>query len=96
MNSSKPAPDTMLVTLTVEQLRELVFDVVAELLSNQEPAPEYLTREALARALNVSTATVSRLRREGLPHVLVGDLARYKLADVHAWLQSRERRAPQR
>jgi hypothetical protein len=52
--------------------------------------PALLTTKALAVELDVCGKTVDRLRREGLPHVLLGDnCPRYVLSDVLAWLKSR-------
>jgi hypothetical protein len=68
-------------------IREAVLDAFAEL--EPEPRPALIDRAALARELHVSTATVSRLMREGLPFVRVGDAARFELARALTWLQSR-------
>jgi hypothetical protein len=48
-----------------------------------------LSRAALAAALAVSGATITRWRAEGLPCIALGSTARYRLAAVHAWLDAR-------
>jgi hypothetical protein len=57
------------------------------------PSPQPLVdKRELARVLGVSVATIDRLDREGQPHVRVGDVKRYCVADVVAW--HRERTPP--
>jgi excisionase family DNA binding protein len=54
-----------------------------------EPAP-LLTKQQLAAALGVSTATIDRLCREGtIPFVPVGDSRRFDLASVRQALEAR-------
>jgi predicted DNA-binding transcriptional regulator AlpA len=48
-----------------------------------------LSRAALAAELGVSVATITRWRAEGLPSIAVGSTPRYRLAAIHAWLDSR-------
>lgn len=83
------APNALLVTLTVGQLEAACERAASRAIAAQVPAPEYLTRQRLAGALDVSLATVDKLTREGLPHVTVGDSKRYRLADVHAHLATK-------
>lgn len=49
-----------------------------------------LSAAALAARLDVSIATVRRLDAAGQPRVMVGDSARYDLAEVLAWHRSRD------
>lgn len=48
-----------------------------------------IDKRELARALNVSVATVDRLDREGQPFLRIGDAKRYDLASVLAWHRER-------
>lgn len=54
-----------------------------------EALPALLDRAQLARQIGVSCGTVDRLRREGLPALLVGDAPRFQLDRVLAWLAAR-------
>lgn len=76
-------------------LRPIVADAVAAALAEhreaEAPRPDYLDQGALARALDTSIATVRKLTEDGMPHVLLGDHRRYRLADVHEWLAQRTR-----
>jgi hypothetical protein len=90
------APDTTatkIVVLSVDELRELirhvVFDQMAEFLEEARKPIPLLDRAGLAQALGCSTATISRLVREGVPCVPLGDSRRFKLDEVVSWLQSR-------
>jgi hypothetical protein len=52
------------------------------------PAP-LLDRAGLARALDVSIATIDRLVLKGCPFVMVLDCRRFDLDEVKPWLRSR-------
>jgi hypothetical protein len=78
----------MAVQLSVDELRALVADVLAEYTA-PAPLPALLTRADLATQLQCCERTVWRLEREGLPHVRLGDTPRYVLADVLAFLAAR-------
>lgn len=80
-----------LIPCSLDELGALIEARLEAVLAAQAPAPVLLDRAGVARALDVSTASVSRLVADGMPHVLVGDHARFKLADVIAWLESRSR-----
>jgi hypothetical protein len=47
---------------------------------------EWLSEPQLRERLKYSTATISRLRKRGLPHVGSGRLRRYSLPAVVQWL----------
>ncbi len=68
---------------------EVVLDVLGEHLRDERPT---LLREVeLARQLSCSQKTVMRLRREGMPHVVLGENSpRYRLDDVVEWLNERK------
>ena len=84
------SPGTLLVTLTVADLSQLVRDAVSEALPEPTTSPALLDRRSLAQALLCSVDIVDRLRREGLPQLLVGDAPRFRLDAVLAWLEARE------
>jgi hypothetical protein len=82
-----------LVTVTAEELATLVRNAVADALAEHEPTsdrPALLDRVALARALGVSASTVDRLRSEGCPSIRIGDVPRFELDAVLAWLRERK------
>jgi hypothetical protein len=94
VNHSEKGP-VRLVVVSVDELREIVADIVtervSELLENARKPVPLLDRQRLAQALDVSTDTVDRLRREGAPARLVGDAPRFVLAEVLEWLKTREK-----
>lgn len=92
MQQSETAPQYV-ATMTAEELGELVEQRTARVLESQRPPPEYLTRQRLAEVLDVSLAIVDKDTRDGCPFVYVGDSKRYRLADVHAFLEARTKAA---
>jgi hypothetical protein len=88
------------VVLTEAELAALVRDAVADALAAHESSAEarskalpprvLLDRSELAHAIGVSTRTLDRLRREGLPELTVGDVPRWRLEAVLAWLEARK------
>jgi hypothetical protein len=74
-------------------IREAVRSELAAVLADLVPSgsrPALLTTKELAHELRCCTKTVDRLRKDGLPHVTIGDNApRYRLDVVLAWLESR-------
>jgi excisionase family DNA binding protein len=84
--------DPMIVTLTAEQLRDIVRAAVREELAatrSNVPAA-MLTPSEVAKALRLSTRHVRNLLAEGeLPAVRVGSRWRVKRTDVDAYLAGR-------
>jgi hypothetical protein len=81
-----------LVVITVAELRALVVEAVADALAEAGPVADraaLLDRAGLARALGVSLATIDRLRGEGMPELRLGDVPRFELDRVLAWLRER-------
>lgn len=79
--------------LTPEQLHDLVADAVAEALAGlteRAPEPDLVPPAEMARRLGISRTSLHRLRVAGAPVVRVGDVHRYRPADVISWLQSRD------
>lgn len=63
--------------------------------AREVPPAALLSKANLARALDVSTATVDRLCREGsIPFVLVGESRRFDLGEVRAALPRNDAAAP--
>ncbi len=60
---------------------------------SDDPALVLLNQEQLAELLGCSTRTLERLRLEGtsIPFVRVGRLVRYRLLDVHQYLERQRR-----
>jgi excisionase family DNA binding protein len=85
------------VTLTVEQLADLVRASVREEIAKTAPAAaqEVLTLEGCAELLNLSTKTVRELERtQGLPsHSLSTKDRRFRRSEVLEWLSKRGRAA---
>ena len=97
MNQTPNESQTLLVTLSVSELRELVREAVREELSGGKavgPAREgkFLSVDKLAEILDVPRSWVySRLsRRDGkqIPHVRVGKYRKFLLSEVLTWMRS--------
>lgn len=87
---------TPVVVVSPDELRALVREQVEAALATQreaDAAPLLLDRRQMARALSVGVDTLDRLRREGCPEITVGDMPRFDIASVIAWLRDRERGA---
>lgn len=95
----KPAPGRQqqpsvgVVVVPVHELQQMISNAVQEALEAQHEAEQgpllLLDRRAMARALGVGVDTLDRLRSEGCPEVLVGDMPRFVPGDVLTWLRSR-------
>ena len=89
------SPDltTMLAAIVRDAMRDVVRDELDALRQDvmkraDAPAPALLDRASLARELGVSTAQVTRLKERGMPWIRVGEVPRYRLADVLQWLRA--------
>lgn len=49
---------------------------------------EFLTVEELSKMLKISRSTIDRWRKEGLPHIKIGNSIRFDKAEVLQWLNS--------
>lgn len=79
------------IVVTREELAELIRGAVGDALADQreDAAPTLLLdRAGIARALGVATSTVDRLRREGLPSVMIGDSPRFIAQSCLEWLRA--------
>ena len=91
--SARPAPAAgagldALVGEFAERIVAAVAEQIAPLL--ERPAsPRLLDRRGLAQALDVGVDTVDKLRREGLPTVMVVESPRFELDVVIEWLRGR-------
>jgi hypothetical protein len=84
-------PNTLPVAaLTVDQFESLMTECFRRALDecpqSNDAGPVLLDREGLARALGCSAGMVDKLRKQGLPTRRVGDVPRFLLSDVLAWL----------
>ena len=91
----KTEPGTLKVVLvSPDELRELVrdgvFETMQEWVEDARRPLALLDRAGLAQALGCSTSTVAKLLRERMPAVPVGDVHRFKLDEVIAWLKARK------
>jgi hypothetical protein len=75
-------------------VREVVTDLLTEFMSAEPVKPELLTRQQIAQAIQVTTKTVARMVKDGMPEQRVGDSPRYRLTDVLAWIEQRSREQP--
>jgi hypothetical protein len=81
-----------LVGELAERIAASVESRLAELLEglDERQTPRLLDRRGLAAALGVCADTVDRLRREGMPELIVGDAPRFDFAgEVLPWLKAR-------
>lgn len=78
--------------LAVLVARHVVDELRPLLVTAPTPStPALVDRRELARLLDVSTATVTRLTAEGMTCLHVGDSPRYDVDAVRAWLAERGR-----
>lgn len=82
-----------IVTATRGELRELVRSAVAEALAEERGAqkPALLDRDGLAAVLGCSSSLVDKLRRQGMPHVRLGDSPRFDVTAVLEWLRGQQK-----
>jgi hypothetical protein len=78
----------MVVMLTTDEFADLVRDVVAAEIA--KPVARVLDRAGLAAALAVSLPTIDRWRREGMPSIQRGEVYRFEIDRVLAWLRAGE------
>ncbi len=80
-----------LLALVREAAREGTAQALAAQAAPASLAAPLLDKRELARALDVSPATITRLTGEGMPHLFVGASPRYDVESVRAWLAERGR-----
>jgi excisionase family DNA binding protein len=79
-----------LVTLTTDQLRDVVEDAIRRALGQNDQSVEYLTLDEVAALLKSSTRSVKTWVKDlGLPAVRAGNEYRFRKDRVRAWLDSR-------
>lgn len=92
------SPDSALVSALAEIVRAAVRDeirsAVAEALDSRErEAAEWLTTEEAARILRLHPKTLGRMARtHEIPATKIGNVYRYRRADVDAYLEKGGRR----
>ena len=86
---------SMLVTLTTEELRQLVMSAVEDALSKQAkpaPGPRFMSSTKFARELGVSDRTVRHwCLKFNMPHQMAGSSYRIEPAKALAWLDENPR-----
>lgn len=81
------APTTLIVQLTVDQLRDLLAEAVAD---REEPSP-YLDQTGLAQRYQISVPTLRKLIGDGMPYVSVGEHKRFDVRETDEWMRVRSR-----
>ena len=73
--------------LTADQLRQIVRDAIVEAFEAQkeDPPAQLLDRSGIARVLGLSTASIDKLRKRGLPSIRVGDVPRFVAVVEEQW-----------
>jgi hypothetical protein len=86
--------DAMLVTLTVSELEQIIDRRIGAALAEHVSAdvPRLLDRAGLARVLGCSLPVIDRLRKNGMPKLKIGNVDRFEIDRVLAWLRSRGER----
>lgn len=92
VNVAQPAAgvnsDPLGIETIVDRVFERRFDELLEALGTRA-LPKYIDRGELGQMLGVSPPVIRRLESEGLPCVRLGEVIRYPLDAVTAWLASR-------
>ena len=64
--------DTAMVILTIGQLKDIVRDAVREVHAERDKAPALLNLRAIAQKLQITERSLLDLRKQGLPHTMLG------------------------
>lgn len=81
------ADDTMLVTLTVGDLRRILRAELAATHRQTEPPPRWVDVKKAAEHAGVTTKTIHRWIDAGLPATHLGRDYRFRIPDLDAWLE---------
>ncbi len=87
---SEPHPLDFRAAVRAELYSDQFAELMSEILGGQPAAPRFINAKRLAECLGVSPATVTRLKREGLPHLIVGQEARFDEEECVTWLRTRQ------
>lgn len=83
------------ITLTSDQLRDVVEDAIKRALGQNDASVEYITIDETAAILKASVRSVKTWVQEaGLPAVRAGIEYRFRKDRVLAWLESRPVKKP--
>jgi hypothetical protein len=80
--------DTLAVTLTVGQMRQVCEESAARALDAHVIA-EWTDQKGIGAFLQLSWPTIKKLCDEGMPHTCVGDARRFHIKTVNAWMLAR-------
>lgn len=91
VSTARPGDERLAVTLTLGDLRELLREATLEIIGEAvgAPPPRLLDRNGLAVSFGCSASLVDKLRREGMPCIMVGCSPRYEIEVCLSWLQTR-------
>jgi hypothetical protein len=80
-----------IVVITTGELGEIVRGAIAAAVAElrDDVVPVLVDRAGIAQRLGLGTTTVDRLRREGMPCVLIGDSPRFEPGACIEWLRQR-------
>lgn len=90
---AKPGNDGRLVDMEISDLRVLIRDVVRDAMERKpmRETGELLTTDQLAKLMKISPDAPRKWRRQGCPHVRVGERKlRWRMADVLRWREERD------
>ena len=82
----------MLVTITVDELRQIVSQEVERALAGTPAAStaELFDTQEMARQIGVSASTLRAYVQQGCPYVQAGKGFRFRPAAVLEWLETRD------
>lgn len=87
----KDQPAKMLVTMTQDELELAMERAVSKRVAEEverATGPRFMTTAELAEMLSMSTKTVVKLTRDGLPSLRLGRELRFETARVVEWLRA--------
>jgi excisionase family DNA binding protein len=86
---SELKPDSLAVTLTVEQLRELMREELKAATASNAQSPTLLSAEEAAKLWSVPKTWIAEMARQGrLPSVKLGHYVRFKPEDLEAFIKA--------
>lgn len=91
--SSLPSPPAWLVEMILAVLRHAsvraaLADVLCDALPQRTERAGLLTSDELCESLKISRSKLDTMISDGLPHVMVGSVRRFDLAEVVAHLRA--------
>ena len=81
-----PSTGVTVVTLSPVELRELIFSAIAEYHEGAEAPAEWLTARQACERYRISSHTLRKWRRAGMPCSSRGESPRYPVRLCDAWV----------